>query len=136
MQNNNCEINHNDIQKLEERVTKLENQREKDKAQVYELDKSLNIFIKEMKHISDDLKNVVTNFKEAIMNSTNAQEKEIQSLKEKIKQTDDKVDKLGAKLEQETIGEDAKKWKNISWYILTIAVGAVVGYIFSKLGIK
>lgn len=131
-----CEVNANEIKRIKERITKLEEQREKDKTQVYELDKSLNLFIKEMKHISDELKTVVSNFKEAIVRSTNAQEKEILLLKEKIIDTEKKVEKLDAKLERETVEADAEKWKNASKYVLTTILGILIAYIFMQLGLK
>ena len=101
--NQNCEVNAAEIKRLEERVTKLEDQREQDKKQVYELDKSLTLFIEEMKHISNDLKSVVTNFKEAILKSSNAQEKELLHLKETVDIQGKEIKELSDKLEHETV---------------------------------
>lgn len=131
-----CEVNSNEIKRLEKRVEKLEQFREKDKNQLYELDKSLNGFIIEMKNISGELKTIVANFKEAIVRSTNAQEKELSSLKEKVMAQDDKIEKLETKLEHETVEADAENWKNTSKYILTTILGLIIGYIFFQLGLK
>lgn len=122
------EINSNDIKRLEERVSKLEHQREQDKKEFHSLDKSLTIFTNEIKNVSEDLKNVVSNFKEAIQNSTNAQEKEINNLKER-------VELLDKKLQEETIGSDAKKWKEFTKYILFAIIGAIVSLVLSKIGL-
>ena len=132
----NCDVNANKIKSLEERIEKLEQYREKDKTQLYELDKSLSVFINEMKNISDELKNVVSNFKEAIIRSTNAQEKELQVLKEKVTEQDKKIKELDVKVEQETVVANAEKWKKITSHIATAVVGAVVAFILAKIGIS
>jgi len=131
-----CEVNANDIRKLEERVNKLEQYRETDKSQINELDKSLGIFINEMKNISNDLKTIVSNFKEAITRSTNAQEKEVERLKEKVVEQDKKIEKLNTKLENETIVANSDKWKKISSYVLTAILGAIITFLFTVLGLK
>lgn len=132
----NCDVNANKIKSLEARIEKLEQYREKDKTQLYELDKSLSVFINEMKNISDELKTIVANFKEAIIRSTNAQEKELQVLKEKVTEQDKKIKELDVKVEQETVVANAEKWKKITSYIATAVVGAVVAFILAKIGIS
>lgn len=131
-----CEVNANDIKKLEKRVTKLEELREKDKSELHTLDTSLQVFISEMKNISDDLKGVVSNFKEAIIRSTNSMEKEIIDLKEKNEKLEKKVEVLDVKIEQETVVADAEKWKKIVSYVCTAVVGAIVAFILAKIGIS
>lgn len=126
----------NDIKKLEERVSKLENYRETDRNQIHQLDTSLQVFINEMKNISEDLKTVVSNFKEAIIRSTNAQEKEIELLKERNEKLEKRVEVLDTKLEHETIGADAEKWKKVTSYIVTALVGAIITFAFAKIGLK
>lgn len=131
-----CEVNANEIKRLEKRVSILEEYREKDKSQLHQLDTSLQVFINEMKNISSELKTVVANFKEAIIRSTNAQEKELLALKEKVIETEKKVEKLDDKVEQETVVANADKWKNISKYVLTAILGIIIAYIFMQLGLK
>lgn len=131
-----CEVNASEIKRLEKRISLLEQYREKDKTQVYELDKSLNVFITEMKNISDELKTIVSNFKEAIVRSTNAQEKELTHLKEQVLDQGKQIKALETKLEHETIEKDAEKWNNTSKYILTTILGLIIGYIFFQLGLK
>lgn len=126
----------NDIKKLEERVSKLENYRENDRNQIHQLDTSLQVFINEMKNISEDLKTVVSNFKEAIIRSTNAQEKEIELLKERNDKLEKRVEVLDTKIEQETIGADAEKWKKVTSYIITALIGAVITFVLAKIGLK
>ena len=134
--NQNCEVNAAEIKRLEERVSKLEDQREQDKKQVYELDKSLTLFIEEMKHISNDLKSVVTNFKEAIMRSNSAQEKELSHLKETVDMQGKDIVELREKLEHETVEKDAKKWNDTVKYILTGIIGAILALVFATIGLK
>ena len=88
-----------------------------------------------MKHISDDLKTVVTNFKEAIMRSTNAQEKELKTLKQKEIELENKLEKLDVKIQNETVGSDAKKWRNIVSHVLSTVIGAIVTFVLVKIGI-
>lgn len=131
-----CEVNANDIKKLDERVTRLERYRETDKDQIHTLDTSLQVFIKEMKHISDDLKTVVGNFKEAITRSTNAHEKEILDLKETYLGLERRIEILDTKLEQETVVADAEKWRNITKYIITTIIALILGFVAATLGFK
>lgn len=131
-----CDVNAKEIKRLEERVDKLEQQREKDKEQLFELDKSLSGFIAEMKHISTDLKSVVSNFKEAIMHSTNAQEKELGHLKETVVAQGQQIKALETKLEHETVEKDAKKWNDTVKQVFTIIISAVVGLILALIGLK
>ena len=79
-----------EIAELKRRVTTLEQYREKDKSELHQLDKSLQVFINEMKNISDDLKTVVSNFKEAVVRSTNATQKDLNILKEQYKSLEKK----------------------------------------------
>lgn len=134
--NSNCDVNANEIKRLDERVTALEQHREQDKKQLYELDKSLGIFIEEMKHISSDLKNVVTNFKEAVSKSSEAQERELGHLKEQVVEQGKKIEKLDEKLEKETVERDANKWRDVTKYIITSVIGLVIGLIAMYLGLK
>lgn len=131
-----CKINANEIKRLKERVSVLEEYREKDKSQIHQLDTSLQVFINEMKNISDELKTIVSNFKEAIIRSTNAQEKELISLKEKVMETEKKVEKLDAKIEQETVVANSEKWKKVTSYILTAVIGAIIVFVLAAIGIK
>lgn len=136
MNNNNCEVNAMQIKKLDERVTALEKHREQDKEQLFELDKSLGIFIEEMKHISNDLKNVVTNFKEAVSRQSANQEKELGHLKEQVVAQGKQIEKLDAKLEKETVEKDANRYREITKYIVTSVIGLIIGLVAMYLGLK
>lgn len=124
------------IEEIEKRVKVLEDHREKDKIQIHELDKTLGMFTTEMKNITGELKTIVTNFKEAIVRSTDAQHKEVLALKEKVEENDKKIEKLSVKLESETTGANAEKWKNVSKYVLTALIGGAISFILMKLGLK
>lgn len=125
-----------EIAELKRRVTTLEQYREKDKSELHQLDKSLQVFINEMKNISDDLKTVVSNFKEAVVRSTNATQKDLNILKEQYKSLEKKFSVLDNKVEQETVVADAEKWKKIVSYVCTAVVGAIVAFILTKIGIN
>ena len=125
-----------EVENLKRRVTLLEQYREKDKSELHQLDTSLQVFISEMKNISEDLKNVVSNFKEAIIRSTNAQEKEIVALKEQFNKLERQYVALDNKLEQETVVANAEKWKKIVSYVGTAIVGAIIAFVLAKIGIN
>ena len=131
-----CQINANEIKRLKERVSVLEEYREKDKSQIHQLDTSLQVFINEMKNISDELKTIVSNFKEAIIRSTNAQEKDINFLKERYDSLEKKLSALDNKVEQETVVANAEKWKKVTSYILTAIIGAIIAFVLAAIGIK
>ena len=130
-----CEVYASEIKRLEQRVTILENYREKDKNQLHALDTSLQVFINEMKNISEDLKTVVANFKEAIMRSTNVTQKDVNALKERYDVLERQIVNLDTKLEQETVVANAEKWKKIVSYVLTASVGAIITFVLTKLGL-
>ena len=123
-----------EVENLKRRVTLLEQYREKDKSELHQLDTSLQVFISEMKNISEDLKNVVSNFKEAIIRSTNAQEKEIVALKEQLIKLEKQYVALDSKVEQETVVANAEKWKKVVSYVVTAVLGAVLAMVFAKIG--
>ncbi len=125
-----------EIAELKRRVTILEQYREKDKTELHQLDKSLQVFINEMKNISDDLKTVVSNFKEAVIRSTNATQKDINVLKERYDKLEKRLGNLDTKLEQETVVANSEKWKKIVSYVCTAVIGAVVTFLLAKIGIN
>ena len=133
---NPCEVNANNIKNLEERVSKLEANREKDKSEIHELDTSLKVFIMEMKGISNELQNIVKNFKDGIIKNNVIQEKELNNLKEQVIEQGKKIEKLDNELKAETVESDAKKYHEIIKYIITCIIGIVIGFIAMKLGLK
>lgn len=131
-----CKVNAQKIDQLDKRVSKLESQIDKDKEQIATLDKSLGIFITEMKNISGDLKTVVENFKESLNSTATSHDKAIKKLEDKLDKQEAKILELDNKIDQETVVKDAKKWRDITAYILTAVVGAIVTFILIKIGIK
>ena len=126
----------NEVENLKRRVTLLEQYREKDKSELHQLDTSLQVFISEMKNISEDLKTIVSNSKEAVMRSTAATEKEISALKEQLSKLEKQYTVLDNKVEQETVVANAEKWKKVTSYILTAVIGAIITFVLVKIGIK
>lgn len=124
-----------EIAELKRRVNILEQYREKDKTELHQLDKSLQVFINEMKNISDDLKTVVSNFKEAVIRSTNATQKDINVLKERYDKLEKRLGNLDTKLEQETVVANSEKWKKITSYVVTAILGAIITFVLAKIGI-
>lgn len=131
-----CKINSQKIEQLDKRVSKLESQIDKDKEQIATLDKSLGIFITEMKNISGDLKTVVENFKESLNSTAINHDKAIKKLEDKLDKQEAKILELDNKIDQETVIKDAKKWRDITAYIITTIVGAVITFILMKIGLK
>ena len=131
-----CKINSQKIDQLDKRVSKLESQIDKDKEQIATLDKSLGIFITEMKNISGDLKTVVENFKESLNSTAINHDKAIKKLEDKLDKQEAKILELDNKIDQETVVKDAKKWRDITAYIITTIVGAVITFILMKIGLK
>ena len=124
----------NEVENLKRRVTLLEQYREKDKSELHQLDTSLQVFISEMKNISEDLKTIVSNSKEAVMRSTAATEKEISSLKEQFNKLEKQYVALDNKVEQETVVANSEKWKKVVSYVVTAVLGAVLAIVFAKIG--
>ena len=131
-----CKVNAQKIDQLDKRVSKLESQIDKDKEQIATLDKSLGIFITEMKNISGDLKTVVENFKESLNSTATSHDKAIKKLEDKLDKQEAKILELDNKIDQETVVKDAKKWRDITAYIITAVVGAIVTFVLIKIGLK
>lgn len=125
-----------EIKQLEKRISILEKYREQDKNQIHSLDTSLQVFINEMKNISQELKNIVKSFKETLSRTTENQQKEILYLQEKNDKLEAKVEKLDNKIEQETVVANANKWKSITSYTLTAILGSIITFILVKIGLK
>ncbi len=51
-------------------------------------------------------------------------------------ETEKKVEKLDAKIEQETVVANSEKWKKVTSYILTAVIGAIITFVLVKIGIK
>ena len=122
------------VSELDRRVTLLEQYREKDKSELHQLDTSLQVFISEMKNISEDLKTIVSNSKEAVMRSTAATEKEISAVKEQLHKLEKQYTVLDNKVEQETVVANAEKWKKVVSHIITAIITAVLAIVFAKIG--
>lgn len=118
------------------RLDALEKRHAESEVTLNNLDKSLLVMIEQVKTIAEDLKQTSINFKEAVTRSDNAQAKDTENLKEKCKELDAKIEKVNAKLEQETIGRDAENWRSSKKQIWSWVLNAVLGLIALALGIS
>lgn len=118
------------------RLDALEKRHAESEVTLNNLDKSLLVMIEQVKTIAEDLKQTSINFKDAVTRSDNAQAKDTENLKEKCKELDAKIEKVNAKLEQETIGKDAESWRNSKKQIWSWVLNAVLGLIAVALGIS
>ena len=100
------------------------------------VDKSLSVTVEQIKTIAEDLKQTSINFKEAMMRSNAANSKETEVLKEKYNDLEKKYEKLSSKLEQETVGKDAKMWRDSKSKIASWIISAILGIVAVALGIS
>lgn len=89
-----------------------------------------------MKNISGDLKTIVENFKESLNSTAISHDKAIKKLEDKLDKQEAKILELDNKIDQETVINDAKKWRDITDYIIITIVGAVITFILIKIGLK
>lgn len=118
------------------RIDEVEHRLDKNEEVLGNIDKSLSVTIEQIKNIAEDLKTTSVNFKEAIMRSNTANSKETELLKEKYNELEKKYEKLSSKLEQETIGRDAKNWRDSKSKIISWAISIVLAIIAGVLGLS
>lgn len=118
------------------RLDALEKRHAESEVTLNNLDKSLLVMIEQVKTIADDLKQTSINFKEAVTRSDNAQAKDTENLKEKCKELDAKIEKVNAKLEQETIGRDAENWRSSKKQIWSWVLNGILLLVAGALGIS
>ena len=118
------------------RLDHLEERFEKTEIIVNEMDKSLSISMEQIKTIAEDLKQTSINFKEAVMRSSNAQSKDTEALKEKCYELDQKIEKVNARLEKETVVKDAENWRTSKKQIWSWVINVVLLLIAGALGIS
>ena len=118
------------------RIDEVEHRLDKNEEVLGNIDKSLSVTIEQIKNIAEDLTTTSVNFKEAIMRSNTANSKETELLKEKYNELEKKYEKLSSKLEQETIGRDAKNWRDSKSKIISWAISIVLAIIAGVLGLS
>lgn len=133
---NNCDTNQTKIENLDKRVSKLENKQDKLEDLINKIDKTLQVSLEQVKNIAEDLKTTSINFKEAIMRSNTANSKETEVLKEKYTELERKYEKLDAKVEQETVIKDAKKYRELVKQVIAWIVAAILGIVALYFGLK
>lgn len=133
---NNCDTNQTKIENLDKRVSKLENKQDKLEDLINKIDKTLQVSLEQVKNIAEDLKTTSINFKEAIMRSNTANSKETEVLKEKCTELERKYEKLDAKVEQETVVKDAKKYRELVKQVIAWIVAAILGIVALYFGLK
>lgn len=124
------------IYNLEKRVDKLETKEEKMEQVINDIDKTLQVSLEQVKNIAEDLKQTSINFKEAMMRSNTANSKETEILKEKCVELEKKYETLNVKIDKETIGRDAKNWRDSKSKIISWVITAVLGIVATALGIS
>lgn len=118
------------------RINEIETRIEKNEEILSNIDKSLSVTVEQIKNIAEDLKTTSLNFKEAIMRSNTANSKETEILKEKYNELEKKYEKLDVKLQQETVGKDAKAWRDSKSKIFSWILSGVLALIAGALGIS
>ena len=118
------------------RIDELTVRMKKNEEVTNNIDKSLQVTVEQIKNIAEDLKQTSINFKEAMMRSNTANSKETEILKEKYNELEKKYEKLSSKLEQETIGRDAKNWRDSKSKIISWAISIVLAIIAGVLGLS
>ena len=71
-----------------------------------------------------------------MMRSNAANTKETEVLKEKYNDLEKKYEKLDTKLEQETVGKDAKAYRDSKSKIASWIISAILGVVAAALGIS
>lgn len=118
------------------KIEKLDNRLGTCEQVIHEMDKSLSVSMEQIKTIAEDLKQTSINFKEAVMRSNTAQAKDTEALKEKCYELDQKIEKVNAKLEKETIGKDAESWRSSKKQIWSWVLNVALALIATGLGLS
>lgn len=125
--------NNYQLNSLEERISKLENQQKEDYHEIIENNKQLAIIVNELKTITKAMEDLANNWKETIIANDEKRKEEKVEITQRIDLLEKKVSTLDDKIDNRTVGKSSKLWEDSKWIIISGIIGAVVTIIISNI---
>lgn len=125
--------NNYQLNSLEERISKLENQQKEDFREIIANNKQLAIIVNELKTITKAMEDLANNWKETISANDEKRKEEKLEIVQRIDLLEKKVSSLDDKIDNRTVGKNSKLWEDSKWIIISGIISAVVTIIISNI---
>ena len=121
------------LNSLEERISKLENQQKEDYHEIIENNKQLAVIVSELKTITKSREDLANNWKDTISAKDEKRKEERLEIVQRIDSLEKKVSSLNDKVDNRTVGKSSKLWEDSKWIIISGIISAVVAMIISNI---
>lgn len=121
------------LNSLEERISKLENQQKEDYHEIIENNKQLAVIVSELKTITKSMEDLANNWKDTISANDEKRKEERLEIVQRIDSLEKKVSSLNDKVDNRTVGKSSKLWEDSKWIIISGIISAVVAMIISNI---
>ena len=130
------------LNSLEERISKLENQQKEDYHEIIENNKQLAVIVSELKTITKSMEDLANNWKDTISEKViftiqsiedEKRKEERLEIVQRIDSLEKKVSSLNDKVDNRTVGKSSKLWEDSKWIIISGIISAVVAMIISNI---
>ena len=121
------------LNSLEVRISKLENQQKEDYHEIIENNKQLAVIVGELKTITKSMEDLANNWKDTISANDERRKEERLEIVRRIDSLEKKVSSLNDKVDNRTVGKSSKLWEDSKWIIISGIISAVVAMIISNI---
>lgn len=121
------------LNSLEERISKLENQQKEDYHEIIENNKQLAVIVGELKTITKSMEDLANNWKDTINANNERRKEERLEIVRRIDSLETEISSLNNKVDNRTVGKSSKLWEDSKWIIISGIISAVVAMIISNI---
>ena len=121
------------LNSLEERISKLENQQKEDYREIIENNKQLAVIVGELKTITKSMEDLANNWKDTISTNDERRKEERLEIVRRIDYLEKEISSLNDKVDNRTVGKSSKLWEDSKWIIISGIISAVVAMIISNI---
>lgn len=121
------------LNSLEERISKLENQQKEDYREIIENNKQLAVIVGELKTITKSMEDLANNWKDTISTNDERRKEERLEIVRRIDYLEKEISSLNDKVDNRTVGKSSKLWEDSKWIIISGVISAVVAMIISNI---
>lgn len=121
------------LNSLEKRISKLENQQKEDYHEIIENNKQLAVIVGELKTITKSMEDLANNWKDTINANDERRKEERLEIVRRIDSLEKEISSLNDKVDNRTVGKSSKLWEDSKWIIISGIISAVVAMIISNI---
>lgn len=125
--------NNYQLNSLEDRISKLENQQKEDYHEIIENNKQLAVIVGELKTITKSMEDLANNWKDTISTNDERRKEERLEIVRRIDSLEKEISSLNDKVDNRTVGKSSKLWEDSKWIIISGIISAVVAMIISNI---